>query len=99
MKRGQVLTELRRSHAAGIHDHVPTRSVLNRKAINMSMLDMDYPVVDGYSTDEDREPTDAELDDIALEEEAGLYGDERYVNYHDDDEYDTSDPYDREYDF
>lgn len=96
MKRGQMLTELRRSHASGVHDHVSTRSELRREAITMSMLDLDYP--DDTPVDEDREPTAKELDDIALEEEAGLYGDDRYVDLGDEEEYSTGDPYDNEYD-
>lgn len=98
MKRGQALTELRRSHASGVHDHVPTRSQTNREAVRMSMLDLDYPAESGFSIVEDLEPPDSDLEAIALEEEAGLYGDDRFVDFSDD-EYDTSDLYDREYDF
>lgn len=70
--KGQGLTELRRSHAAGIHDTAPTRSAVKKQAIlqdmedsGMSEFDQDY-ISDDFD-DFDEEPSDDEL--AAIEEE------------------------------
>jgi hypothetical protein len=84
----------RSSSAAGIHGHRPTRTSQNREAI-MSFLDGEG----GLPALDDIEPADEALREIALEEEAGLYGDDRYIEGGEEDyAYDGLDYYDNEYD-
>lgn len=90
MNRGQILTELRRSNAAGIHDHRPARSEERRRAIAMSYLDEDYLTdVEGPS-----------LMDLAdIENESGDDEDDGLDGLYDDGyDYDIYDRYDSEYD-
>lgn len=54
MSKGRMLTELRQSHAAGVHDSVPTRSQVNRQAISDELEDdmaFIYPEDDFYDDD------------------------------------------------
>lgn len=73
-ERGRALAELRRSGAAGIHVDRTTRSALKREAIEMSLIDSDYPGAF------DVEPTKADLDAIEAE------GDGRFVDWDDADD-------------
>jgi hypothetical protein len=76
---GRQLTELRRSNAAGIHNHQPTRSETKRRAIQMSEFDGDYAGL---------EPTKEDLLDIEAEV-ASTKDSDRIVNF-DPEEYEFS---------
>lgn len=75
MRTGQMLTELRRSNAAGIHGHQPSRSVQRRNAI-MEEVEMTDP------EDYIPEPKDEDIWELELAIREGavdlddLYGDE-----------------------
>ena len=110
---GQQLTQLRNSSRAGIHRDTTPRSEINRREIDMSILN-DEPV----ALEEEYEPTGNDKDDVwddpddadiwRLEEELtsgelGDYQDEGvYLDSEDyprgDYDYELSDPYDIEYD-
>lgn len=87
--RGNYLSELRRSNASGIHGHKPSRSALNRAAIEeetLSILDGDYI---------DQEPADEEI--WRLEEEIDP---EDFIDPEDDEDaypYSGSEDYDDQY--
>jgi len=84
---GNYLTELRRSNAAGIHDHQPSRSESRRLAILESEEDM--PNEDYDPTDfEVLEPTEDDLREIDEGDDEDLYYD--YDEY-DDFEFDPED--------
>jgi hypothetical protein len=75
MSKGRMLTELRQSHAAGIHDSVPARSAVKKQAILQDMEDSDMSEFDGDYVDEgdffddfDEEPSDEDLDEIENED-------------------------------
>jgi len=73
---GRRLTELRRSNAAGIHDHRSTRSEMKRQAIAMSQFDGDFVGL---------EPTKEELAEI--EQELTVVSDADRVVHYDPEEY------------
>ncbi len=77
--KGSALTELRRSHAAGVHDSAPVRSAVKKKAIFQDMEDSGMSFMDeDYDTDlyddfrepslEEIEPSDEELAEIENED-------------------------------
>lgn len=102
---GNMLTELRRSNAAGFHNSTTTRTQQNREEIEMSILDGEYPL--SRTMDDWGEPTADELDAIELEDgydrnEEDIETLYRYApgDYEDLDMsfFDDQDPYDSEYD-
>lgn len=73
--KGRLLTELRQSHAAGIHDSAPTRSQIKRQAISDELEDemFVYPEDDFYDDDfDDLDPYNDDVDGLDNIEYGGL---------------------------
>ena len=65
MSRGSNLSDLRRSHAAGIHDSTRTRTELRKEAIRMSEDN-------GYDDDEEYVPSSLDEEEPTPEDLAAI---------------------------